>query len=599
MAKLVVGQNDLASQCPEVAAEWDYEKNGDVTPEMVCYKSSKKYWWICSKHGVSWETKVTVRTRGHGCPQCAHDKKVSTNGTLADRFPEIAAEWHPTLNGDLTPNDVTGSTSTKVWWLGRCGHEWDMTVANRTTLGQGCPFCAGKRVLAGFNDLSTTDPNVADEWDYERNGDLKPTAVSRGSAKVVWWKCGSCGFSWQGVINKRTARNEGCPSCRVSVKRTIRKPTHGMTLADAHPDVAAEWHPTKNGDLTPSDVAANSHRSVWWVCQSGHEWQTVIKNRNREKSGCPICGLSRHASFPEKAIAYYLGMVFDDVQENVRTGKPGLEKLELDILVPSIGTAVEYDGQRWHTRTSCDIKKDLACDENGIRVIRIREPKCATYESPATFIVREDATSPKSLDKAIEQLLFLLGKDGRVSVDTEADSAEIYDMLNRQYFDRSLQSVAPDIAAEWHPTKNAGMTPAMFTTSSNHRAWWICPNGHEYQTRIAHRTSGHGCPQCSHAASAMKLRKTHEQFCEELSAKNPTIVAIGEYRYAREKTTFRCLECGEEFEATPDNMLRGNGCPKCRYKRASETRRRNTVAKRGMKVDFSAVRRNVASPTAV
>lgn len=59
------------------------------------------------------------------------------------------------------------------------------------------------------------------------------------------------------------------------------KPKEGESLADLFPDVASQWHPTLNGDLTPFDLKVVSHKKVWWKCDKGddHQWDSQIKSR--------------------------------------------------------------------------------------------------------------------------------------------------------------------------------------------------------------------------------------------------------------------------------------------------------------------------------
>lgn len=102
--------------------------------------------------------------------------------SLKDIFPEIAKEWHPTKNGDLYPEDVSSGSHQKVWWLGRCGHEWDAIIKDRVR-GYGCPICAGKRVVEGVNDLASVQPTLAEEWDYNKNNPLLPTDITSKSKK--------------------------------------------------------------------------------------------------------------------------------------------------------------------------------------------------------------------------------------------------------------------------------------------------------------------------------------------------------------------------------------------------------------------------------
>ena len=131
------------------------------------------------------------------------------NNSLAEVHPELVSEWSE-KNLPLTPDDITFGSNKKVWWRGACGHEWQTSVKARSN-GEKCPICSGARVIAGINDLATTDSQLLSEWDYEQNK-LKPTEVSRTSAKRAWWKCRH-GHSWSMKINERTILKKGCRIC--------------------------------------------------------------------------------------------------------------------------------------------------------------------------------------------------------------------------------------------------------------------------------------------------------------------------------------------------------------------------------------------------
>ena len=105
------------------------------------------------------------------------------------------------------------------------------------------------------------------EWNWVKNNELhfEPTKLTCGSGRKVWWKCAS-GHEWQADIHNRNAGN-GCPYC------SNHKVLAGFNdLAIKYPDVAKEWHPTKNGSLTPCEVSASSKKKAWWICSKGHEW---------------------------------------------------------------------------------------------------------------------------------------------------------------------------------------------------------------------------------------------------------------------------------------------------------------------------------------
>ena len=131
------------------------------------------------------------------------------SNSLSAVHPELVAEWSD-RNLPLTPDSITFGSNKKVWWKGACGHEWETSVKARSN-GEKCPVCAERAVLAGCNDLATTDRESLVEWDYELNK-LKPTEVSRNSAKRAWWKC-RYGHSWSMKIVERTVLGKGCREC--------------------------------------------------------------------------------------------------------------------------------------------------------------------------------------------------------------------------------------------------------------------------------------------------------------------------------------------------------------------------------------------------
>ena len=207
------GENDLAALYPEVAAQWHPEKNGALTPDGVTAGSQRRVWWRCEK-GHEWQARVSARTYGGtGCPVCAGKQVAGGENDLATLCPGIAGEWHPNRNGPLTPQGVTPYSNRKVWWLCPRGHEYQAIIATRTSHQSGCPYCAGRKALAGYNDLATLFPAVAAQWHPTLNGSLTPDMVTPGSHKRVWWQCPS-GHVWRAAVYPRTGKNQsGCPVC--------------------------------------------------------------------------------------------------------------------------------------------------------------------------------------------------------------------------------------------------------------------------------------------------------------------------------------------------------------------------------------------------
>jgi hypothetical protein len=202
-------------------------------------------------------------------------------------YPQLVDEWHSDLNGDLGPRDVSYGSARRIWWRCRKGsdHIWQATPNARTAGKNGCPFCAGRQASV-TNSLASLHPALAAEWNYERNGDLRPSDVVAGSTRRVWWKCTRRSeHEWTAAPRNRTETGKTCPFCR-GVRASLSR-----SLAVDAPDVAAEWHATRNGSLLARDVTAGSSRKVWWQCRHDdeHVWQATIANRVRHRSGCPNC----------------------------------------------------------------------------------------------------------------------------------------------------------------------------------------------------------------------------------------------------------------------------------------------------------------------
>lgn len=193
----------------------------------------------------------------------------------------LLEEWDVEGNGALTPLALSHGSRQKVWWRCGAGHRWQAAVYTRTGAESGCPYCAGKRPWPGFNDLASQEPALAAQWHPERNGPLTPDQVVCGSTRRVWWQCGS-GHVWAASVKSRAA-GAGCPYC------TGRRISPGENdLATLYPALARQWHPTKNGGLTPAAVAPGSRRRVWWQCPQGHTWQAAVFSRS-QGADCPVC----------------------------------------------------------------------------------------------------------------------------------------------------------------------------------------------------------------------------------------------------------------------------------------------------------------------
>jgi hypothetical protein len=292
-----------------LVAEWHPTKNGDLNLDDFTTGSNKKVWWKHSDPscavpgGHEWEAVVHNRVNGMGCPVCGGKVVVAGANDMATTHPELAADWHPVKNGLLTPQSVVAGTAKKIWWkhsdpscVAPGGYEWEAKGSYRTS-GAGCLACNDNRtVVAGVNDMATTHPELAADWHPTRNGDLTAQDFKANTNKKIWWKhsdpaCAvSGGYEWKATGSDRQA-GSGCPVC------SNRAVVAGVNdIATTHPEIVAEWHPTKNIGLTPQGISAGSDKKIWWkhsdpscVVPGGYVWEASVSNRCGQGQGCPAC----------------------------------------------------------------------------------------------------------------------------------------------------------------------------------------------------------------------------------------------------------------------------------------------------------------------
>lgn len=521
MGKLIKGQNDLKTLYPDIAAQWHSALNGDVTPELVASHSNKKYHWLCEK-GHTYDCTPDKRVNGEGCPYCNNRRLLVGYNDLETTYPGIAAEWNYSLN-EGSPRDYTCRSLYKAHWkCSICGNEWEAKIRDRVdSKYKLCPKCTAakrgeiKHRRALLDHGGITDPFLLSEWDYERN-DCGPEEYAPKSNEEAYWVCSKCGYHFKAKINNRTLR-KSCACCSGKVV------VPGINdFATTHPNLIKEWHPTKNGDLLPSEVTYGMATRIWWVCPEGHEYPATLLHRS-SGTNCPICNSGRQTSFAEQAVYFYVKKVFPDAISRYTDifGKG----MELDIYIPSIKLGIEYDGMAWHKADKLprEKKKYKICKDNGIRLLRLMEKPpengiLLTADESLT-IMDGPMYEKKNLAKAIRLLLDKIDPESnpwtrrkpifhsKVDINIDRDEAEIrrYMVKIRQ---GSFAEQYPALAKEWHPTRNGELTPDKMKPHSDIRAWWVCPTcGHEYFASVGHRVDGTGCPICGIIKSSQSKQK--------------------------------------------------------------------------------------------
>ena len=226
-------ENSLAAKYPALAAEWDAEKNAPLLPTQVAPGTLRKVWWRCPE-GHSWQASVACRTaRSTGCPYCEGHAVLPGFNDLPTLCPDLMPEWDGEKNGALAPETLRPYSNRRVWWRCPLGHSYAAVVADRARKKCGCPYCAGRKVLVGFNDLASKEPVLALQWHPTRNGSLTPQQLTSGSSRKVWWQCEN-GHAWRSAVSTRAGKQRcGCPVC---AGRPMDRCTAVITEAPAAPE---------------------------------------------------------------------------------------------------------------------------------------------------------------------------------------------------------------------------------------------------------------------------------------------------------------------------------------------------------------------------
>ncbi len=456
-------------------------------------------WWKCTL-GHSYDMSINLRTGKQkcGCPYCSVSPKRVLKGfnDLQTKHPELALEWHPNKNGELTSDRVMCGSSKKVWWNGKCGHEFMQSIVYRVNDGN-CPYCSHQKLLAGFNDLATTNAEIINEWDYDKN------------------------------------------------------------------------------EFLPSEICVGTHKKVWWKCPFGHSYQSYPSNRcGPIHSGCPICDKENHTSFPEQALYYYVKNYFADAINSDRSAIG----MELDIYIPSLKIAIEYDGLNWHKSNKIECKKNQACSNNNVLLIRIREEGLEQYDD-CICIVRSNLRSEKSLSDVIRRVLLTIDNKHNYDIDVERDSSFIYNSYIMTRKSKSLLNTNPELSLEWHPEKNGNIIAEMIAPRSNKKVWWLGKCGHEWKMSVCNRTYQQcGCPICNGKRIISGINDLFSKFpvlCEEWDFEKNAEKGLFPNKVAPhsdKKAWWKCRTCGFSWESKIDGRTRMNaGCPQCGKQQRSKS----------------------------
>lgn len=388
-------------------------------------------------------------------------------------------------------------------------------------------------------------PEVAALLHPTKNGELNPKNIASTSKLDVWWMCDKGHEYVSKVWNKQTI------ACNVCIGKTLH---NANRLATVKPEIAEQWHPTKNGELTPEQITANSNKKVWWLCPRGHEYNVTPAKRKNPYTGCKHCSSERHTSFGEQSVMFYLQKVFKEVENRYPLEIENRKTVEIDIYIPKLNLGIEYDGF-YHKNPTRDEVKAERTKSYLIELIRIREsnlPEVNNLGMPVFSMITENLKN--ELNVIIPELIDYLKNNyvhyldnveilalENIDVDLIRDENFVYQNYLTYEKNNSLKSKFPDIAKEWNFEKNGILKPEFFSSGTRKKVWWKCKLGHEWFANINNRTSGgNGCIYCSGQAVTKEtcLSTTHPELMKLWNFDINKTISPNEVSYGTKKKVF-------------------------------------------------------------
>jgi hypothetical protein len=451
-------------------------------------------------------------------------------GFQSDRPPVSVTHPHLVTQTEADLSKVTSGSDKKFTWTCELGHEWIAQVKVRCR-GSGCPVCGNKIIVVGFNDLTTTHPDIAAECLDD------PSTLTAGNDRKVRWRCRD-GHEWEAATYSRIQQGTGCPYCsgRFSIAGV-------SDLASTHPHLVSE------ALFDATTVKAGSHTRVRWRCSEGHEWETSVSGRALTGAGCPYCAGQR---------------VITGVND-LATLFPALaEEAQFDASQVMAGSSQRLpwkcsQGHEWKTTSSSRVSAGSGCPMcAGQRVITGVNDLLTLYPD----IAKEALFDPAQVMWGSNKKLNWRCPSGHEYVTRVADRTA--DGAQCPYCQGRKVLVGFNDFATTHPllAQQCLDDPTSFTAGSGKKVKWRCGIGHEWRSVVGNRVSKElGCPFCSGQrvlAGFNDLATVNPTLAREAVDFDCTTVTAG----SGVKVRWRC-EKGHEWKAIVANRNNGIGCPSC------------------------------------
>lgn len=624
------GQPQYVINFPQLMEQWDFDKNNNLgyDPTKITLGSNKKVWWICSL-GHSYDAAVSNRNHGNGCPYCKGKKVLKGFNDLEtwckdNNRIDLINEFDREKN-TFSMQEISKGSRKDVWWICPNGHSYKATVSHRVKMNTGCGACSHKVFLEGYNDLQTTHPHIAKEFDVEKNG-ITPNKVMAGSNNKKYWFICPKGHSYQAtLLNRKKGRN--CPDCVKEMHISFPEKCIVYYLNKLNLNVEESYHAQflgkKEVDIFLPDfkIAIEYDGRAWHknIERDLEKDKTCHENgiqliRIREK-GCPVYDSTSTKFFVEvdnikdleSAIKFIIDIVNTDALKhlkiNVEKDRPEIyELLELNEKKNSLQDRCpqitlfwdkEKNGKLTPKQVSFSSVKPihLKCSENHEWISNaqnfLKSPKCPICSGERILPGYNDlgTTHPhlKNIwsEKNVEDISSfsygsntyalwncdVCGGEYKMKISEKASKNFGCPYCNNRKLFKGYNDLAtryPKLAQEW--SLNNSSNPEDYLPQSKQPVLWKCSKGHEYEATIFSRTTKKKtCPYCSNKQVLQgfnDLESCNPKLAQEFDSEKNNLLPC-EVVYGGKKEYWWKCNLGHSYKFAMAEKILGYGCPIC------------------------------------
>lgn len=469
----------------------------------------------------------------------------------------LIKEWDWEKNISISPDILTCGSGIKVYWKCYKGHSWKTDPRNRIH-GTNCPYCANKKVLQGYNDLKTLNPNLAKQWDFEKNADLKPTQVTSGSRKKVWWKCDK-GHSWQAYIYSRN-KGRGCKTCLTELHTSFQEQAIYYYVKKIFPDALNRYKDIKN-NISEFDIYIPSKRiAIEYDGIRFHEHNSKDKLKSEVAiiNNIDLIRVKEVKNITEKEndVIYYLY---------------NLDNVKLDDIIIQVIKKLSMKTKKYF-----NINIDIEKDRNDIMNQYIIRKKNNSLETVFPNIAKDwnynknGNLTPDLFDYSSRKIVWWKcekGHEWQQRITSRRGKCPFCSNRKISKGFNDLRTTYPYLLEEWDYEKNDNLLLDKLGAGSRCKVWWKCQKGHSWLTTIVSRTyKNTKCPICTNRKvleGFNDLATTHSYLLKEWDYEKNKLINPKNILAGSEKKVWWKCEYGHSWLTRIDLRKRGSRCPIC------------------------------------